>query len=178
MPDIYDAIAQINALLAAGTEAKVGAEHFSEHSGAARRVLWVPGKDTFEPPPNRGHSTRRPVHRCVANWQVFCWGKGDDVADAYASMRATTALRDEVIAAIHEVAQGDYRVTGGAFDAQDGAAILQSGRLYVLQISFSTAVLERDHLALAPISRATVTVNEKRPDGSDGMTETIVAEDL
>lgn len=172
MPDIYDIIASVNALLPEGTTAQVGAEHYSEHTGAAARVLWVPGKDTFAAPPNRGWSPRRPIHRCDAQWMILCFGRGDDKADPFASMRATTALRDVVLAALDDVAAGDHKVLSGQFEGQDGSVILQAGRLYILQVSFSTAVLERERLVLAPITSAVSTVDLPPENGSRIVVET------
>lgn len=166
MADVYDLIASVNALMPAGTLKQIGAEHYSEHYAEPQRVLWVPMPDAFDAPPNRGWSARRPILRCTSRWSVLCAAKADDALDPHASMRAATVLRDLVIAALDRVAPGDYAVTGGQFEAQDGSTLLQAGRLYILQVSITTAVLETEYLVPAPVTSVASTVDLPPENGS------------
>ncbi len=64
--------------------------------------------------------------------QIFCWGK---------TRRQVSAMRQNLIAAIHEAALADFRIEGGA-NLRPGTAFNQLGELFRLDVSVRFTVLD------------------------------------
>lgn len=156
LADVVDAVAA----LLPGVAVKCGAE-FVTRNDAPPRVIFVPSADEFPGAARQGpagvgqpHFGRgpRPLKTRAAGVDIHVWAAGapEDTSETK-DLRATEALLHRVVAAIHRVAHGSYRVERALWPAaSDG----HHGRLAILSAVFLLPVLELENPA---VTTATIT---------------------
>lgn len=149
MSSIIDVIEAISAHLPSEVNVQIGPEYASS-AGALPRVVWVATDDAFVAPPNKNAGLRRAIHTVNSTWQALLYVAADEAVPLN-SFRALEQLRDQLLGAVFAVCRGNATILSGRFEQQDGAAILQYGRTYSVQVQFAVEVLARDMRALAPI---------------------------
>lgn len=116
---------------------RFGGEYLAENE-APPRAVWVPTADTYGPP--EIHETTgyvlgegaRPLYECIASVAIHLWGR---------STAEVELLRDTMITALRRAAAAAFSVQAGSW-VQPEHTVLQSGRAYVLLVTFPVPILE------------------------------------
>jgi hypothetical protein len=135
-----------------GVEWMDGGEHLGANNSPPR-VVWVPTEDAYSASEIHGDSTYplatspRPLLQCDATVEVHLWGRERD---------ETEQLRDAFVASLRRAAGAAFKVTRGFWPVQDSRSLTQSGRVYVLTISFPIPILD----VVQPLATVTTTTQD------------------
>jgi hypothetical protein len=118
---------------------RMGLEYVDENVVPPFAVM-VPTEDE-DGPASRNDPQKAPyrtVGTIMAGTDVYLWGAGNpDQSDPYAHIRATEALRNRLLFAVHQVCTGRYRRQGGQWQEAD---VTQFGRGYIQRLQFELPI--------------------------------------